>query len=85
MAMLREQIAQRTKGPLGENEDWWVLCYNTGVGRFHVQHEWSYINPYKLPNGGSTGTTRHDAASYTGQGSDRLEEAKRLLLERADI
>lgn len=84
MAIYKEQLVYRTKGPLAQREDWYRLCYDTGTAEFFVEHEWDYVNPYKLGSGdSSSGTTRHSADEWTGEGSDRIEATKQILLERA--
>ena len=82
MPILSRQIAQRVKGALGEDEDWWRLCYDTEADGFYNEHKGSYVNPYKfrVPN---TGTRRHPIANWDGPGSDRLNEAKAALTEEA--
>jgi hypothetical protein len=85
MAIHREQIAQRVKGSLAENEDFWTLCYDADAQRFYVEHEWSHMNPYKLSDPGSHGTSQHDADAWTGAGAEKIDEAKRRLIEKAAV
>lgn len=82
MTVLREQIAARTKGPMAENEDWWHLCYDTERAEFFVEHEWSYVKINGLtPNSGSS---THDADTWTGYGAEMIPGARKRLLERAE-
>lgn len=82
MAILKEQIATRTKGSMAENEDWWYLCYDTDKSTFFVEHEWHHvkINGLKV----DSGTSVHDANTWTGSGSENVEGAQKRLLERAN-
>jgi hypothetical protein len=41
-------IYQRSKGALGQYEDWWSLIIDTGSGAVSVEHEWSYWDPYGM-------------------------------------
>jgi hypothetical protein len=66
----RVQIGERRKGSLAQNEDWWHLVVEDD-GSHHVEHEWSYVDPYgKGP--GSEGTksipTNEFLASDAGPG-----------------
>ena len=81
MAVLKTQIASRTKGSMAENEDWWHLCYDTETKEFFVAHEWSYVKINGLtPNNGSS---REDADGWSGPGAEMIPGAKKQLLERA--
>lgn len=82
MSILSEELASRTRGPMAENEDWWRLCYDTDAGTFFVEHEWSHTSISALQT--NSGTMRHDADSWTDQGAEKIEGAKRRLLERAN-
>lgn len=83
MPVHREQIAQRVKGSLAENEDFWTLCYDSDEKRFWVEHYWSHMNPYKLSEPGNHGTSTHDADTWAGEGREKIEDAKARLLEKA--
>ena len=80
--IFKEQLAYRQKGSLAEREDWYRLCYDSSTGEFYVEHEWDYVNPYNVREA-SSGTSKHDAVSWDGEGADRLEEAKRALMAKA--
>lgn len=82
MAVLREQIASRTKGPMAENEDWWHLCYDTEAETFFVEHEWSHTSISSSKT--NSGTTRHDADTWNERGAEQIDGAKKRLLERAN-
>ncbi|MDO9489109.1 MAG: hypothetical protein Q7J32_12095 [Sphingomonadaceae bacterium] len=81
MTVLSEQIGSRTKGPMGEKEDWWRLCYDTNSKEFYVEHDWSHTSLNALKT--DSGTERHDPDKWTGTGSEKIEGAKARLLARA--
>ncbi len=83
MPIYREQIAKRIKGSLAENEDFWTLCYDSDQQRFYVEHSWDYMNPYKLSEKGDRGTSNHDADTWTGEGAEKIPDAKQRLLKEA--
>ena len=83
MAVYKELLEKRTKGSLMEKEDWWYLCYDSDSQKFYVEHEWDYMNPYKIGAGDHrSGNTNHEADGWTGEGADKIEAAKTKLLER---
>ena len=83
MPIYREQIAKRIKGSLAEKEDFWTLCYDSDEQRFYVEHMWDHMNPYKLSEKGNSGTTVHDADAWTGEGAEKIPDAKQRLLKEA--
>lgn len=83
MAVLTREIAKRIKGSLQEREDWWRLCYDTDTREFYVEHEWHHMNAYKIGSAADEGTTREPAVGYRGQGADKIEQAKAVLLAEA--
>lgn len=87
MAVVRKQIALRIKGSLAEREDFWRLCYDLEAERFFVEHEWDHMNPYKLGEGGSRGTTEHSVEDWIankGEGFEKIEEARAEILKEAN-
>ena len=83
MAVLKKQLHMSAKGSWAEREDWWWLCYDTEARAFHVEHEWDHMNAYKLGEPSDKGTACQSVEGYGGPGSDRVEEAKAILLAEA--
>lgn len=84
MAILTEQLVFRAKGSLNQTEDWWTLCYDTSADEYYVEHQWDHMDPYNLGKGkGSFGKERLSVEGYDGPGSEKLEEAKQRLIEKA--
>lgn len=82
MAILSEQIATRTKGPMAENEDWWSLCYDTDSEEFFIEHQWSYVKINGLSV--DSGTAREPVEGWNGRGSENIFAAKNRLLKQAN-
>ena len=82
MAILREQLGTRTKGPMAENEDWWNLCYDTDSREFYVEHSWSYVKINGLSV--DSGKSRESAEGWNGRGAENIPGAKQRLLEQAN-
>jgi hypothetical protein len=82
MAILTVQIANRVKGPMAENEDWWWLCYDTETQKFCVKHGWDHVQINGLQQ--RAGEAEHNADTWQGPGSDKIPSAKMSLLERAN-
>ena len=80
MPIRKKQIAKRTKGPMAENEDWWDLCFDTDTGEFYVEHSWSHVQISSLK--ADSGTKRHDADTWSGQGAEKIPTIKKQLLEQ---
>lgn len=68
-------IYQRTRGSLGENEDWWYLETDDDGAR-QVRHEWSYTNAYKAGPSNS-GESRSSVDEFLAGDND--QNAKRAL------
>jgi hypothetical protein len=84
MTILSEQLKFRARGSLNQTEDWWTLCYDTEAREFYIEHQWDHMDPYNIgKDHGSFGKNRLPVEGYDGPGSEKLEEAKRLLLEKA--
>ena len=73
-----KEIHKKTKGILGENEDWWYLCTEED-GTKTVIHEWSYIQlkGLKTNDGQETYTvenflTRKDVWHHNREAIDKL-------------
>lgn len=81
MPILQEQIGKRVKGSLGEKEDWWFLCYDTENQRFYVEHQWDHVDQGSLVQ--KTGSEKHDAETWTGDGASNIAEARLRLEEKA--
>jgi hypothetical protein len=45
-------IIESRKGALAQNEDWWYFVVNDD-GSFHIEHEWSHVDPYGKGSGNS--------------------------------
>ncbi len=83
MPILTHQIAQRVKGALAEDEDWWRVCYDTDAGEFYIEHEWDHVDPYNVAAGHNSGSTRHEIEGWSGPGKDRIDEAIAILNQQA--
>ena len=44
MAVLKRLLHQRATGPVGNDEDWWRLVFDTDAGRLYVEHEWEHTD-----------------------------------------
>lgn len=80
MPILKEQIARRVKGSMGEKEDWWWLCYDTERQSFYVEHEWDHVSQGNLNQ--NAGSTQFDAESWKGEGASNMPEARRKIEEK---
>ena len=82
MPVYKEMIDRRINGSFAQNEDYWYLCYDSDADNFYVEHEWDHMNPYKLSDPGESGSSRHDADTWEGPGSDKIADARQRLLEK---
>lgn len=64
MAVIKKEIARRTKGSLQEKEDWWYVCYDADTGQSWVEHEWDHMNAYKLGKDSNSGTEKHSVDEW---------------------
>lgn len=83
MLVLREQIGKRIKGALMEDEDWWYLCLDTDNDCYFVRHEWSNVDAYDVAKCADSGSSEHDADTWTGEGPEKIEAAKVRLPDQA--
>lgn len=75
MTEKRTQIHLQRKGSLAEHEDWWTLV-ETNNGRKLVEHEWSYVDPYKLSSPGNSGKSTMTVEEFLASGADANVIAK---------
>lgn len=66
MAILRRQLWDVTTGSLGEQQEWWDLCYDDERRAFFVEHLWHHINKVSLLEPPSLGREHIIVASYNG-------------------
>ena len=83
MPVLKEQIAKRVKGQLGEKEDWWHLCYDTAADSYHIEHSWDHVDAYRVSRGSDSDADQHPVEGWAGPGSDKVSDARAKLEERA--
>jgi hypothetical protein len=83
MAILKEQIAQRVKGQLGEKEDWWHLCFDADANSYYIEHSWDHVDAYKVSRGTDSDTERHPLEGWNGPGLEKIDAARAKLEERA--
>lgn len=78
----RVQIGERIKGSLMQNEDWWHLVLEDD-GSYHVEHEWSYVDPYGKSKPNSGKKTFSAEEFLAGDGSDGLKAELRAALKKS--
>jgi hypothetical protein len=40
MAVIQREFYRSARGPSPGDEDWWVLIFDSAIGRLLVRHEW---------------------------------------------
>jgi hypothetical protein len=68
---------------MAENEDWWRLCYDTDTKEFYVLHKWDYVQINGLHQ--NAGEEKHHADTWRGVGAGKIVDAKKRLLEKANV
>lgn len=68
--MKKRQIAEKTQGHMGQNEDWWTLIQDDD-GTTFVRHSWSYTKINGLTtNSGSKDIPASEYFGLTGEALD---------------
>ena len=83
MAIFRRPLAEQAKGTLGEEEDWWNLCYDDEKRQFFVEHRWHHINKKNIAEPPYTGSEHISIASFDGPGQWLIDDLEDELLEEA--
>jgi hypothetical protein len=75
--MLKREFYKRAKGPIGNDEDWWRLVFDTDTNRLYVEHEWSYLDTRRLRcDGGKAELEIADFFNQSAEGPAHQELVK---------
>jgi hypothetical protein len=76
MPKLIQQLAERVKGSLGEDEDWWRLMQDDD-GALFIEHEWSHTNLKSLQT--DANTRRVEPAAFLAEDHPWASDARKAL------
>ena len=80
MPVYREELLREVRTP-SMAEETWVVCYNSDIGEFWVEHELN--TTARSVDGENVAITRIELDKYTGPGAENIGSVKDELIERA--
>jgi hypothetical protein len=76
MPLLNRELHKTVRGPMGCNEDWWRLVFDTEGKRLYVEHEWAYLDVRVRGARPDDGTTEMDIAEFLGRSGQELKRGE---------